>query len=86
MTAAPTRADVERAMSPTQKMVLRELAHHTLFPGYCEIMLQTGLKSFKAVDWVLDALERRGMVTRDSYGDYIATESGLRALNTRSAT
>jgi hypothetical protein len=69
----------DRPMTKTQRIVLRTLNSYVMFPGYCEIMLDTGLKSYKSVDWVLDALERRGLVTRDGE-DYVLTESGLAAL------
>ena len=68
-------------MSRAQRATLRTLAGHRLFPGYCEIMADTGLKSYKAVDWVLDALERREYVAVDDAGDYMVTESGYAALH-----
>jgi predicted transcriptional regulator len=68
-----------KPMTKTQRVVLRALNSYRLFPGYCELMLDTGLKSYKAVDWVLDALERRELVKRDGE-DYVLTEKGLNAL------
>lgn len=68
-----------KPMSKAQRVVLRSLNSDRLFPGYCELMLDTGLKSFKSVDWVLDALERRGLIKRDG-DDYVLTEAGLAAL------
>jgi hypothetical protein len=44
------------------------------------LMLETGCTSYKAVDWVLDALERRGYVSRAS-GDYQVTDAGRAALS-----
>lgn len=69
-----------RPMTDTQRAALRAIAGYHLFPGYCELMLDLGLTSYKAVDWVLDALERRGMVKRDEHGDYIVTDAGAAAL------
>jgi hypothetical protein len=66
-------------------MTLRELSRHHLFPGYCELMLQTGLKSYKSVDWVLDAVERRGYIEKDDDGDYIVTTAGRAILGLDSA-
>jgi hypothetical protein len=67
-------------LTRAQRCVLRELSGWHLFPGYCELMLQTGLKSFKSVDWVLEALERRKLVERDSEGDFVVTDSGREVL------
>jgi hypothetical protein len=71
-----------KPMSRAQRLTLNTLATHLLFPGYCEIMLDTGLKSYKAVDWVLDALERRQYIARDG-DDYIVTDAGRAALQSK---
>ena len=69
-------------MTPTQATVLQEMnSTGGRFDGYCEIMLQTGLTSYKAVDWVLDALERRGCIERDDCYGYRVTDTGRLALN-----
>lgn len=72
-----------RPMTAAQRAVLRELAAADgRFDGYCEIMLQTGLKSYKAVDWVLDALERRGYIVPNGHGDgYELTDAGRSAAD-----
>jgi hypothetical protein len=71
--------DTNKPMTKTQRVVLRALNSYVMFPGYCELMLDAGLKSYKSVDWVLDALERRELVKRDGE-DYVLTEKGLSAL------
>lgn len=71
---------IYEGMSPTQRKVLRLLNSYRLYPGHCELMLDTGLKSYKSVDWVLDALERRSLVSRDDHGDYVLTDAGRAAL------
>lgn len=78
-----TGQSISAPNTPAQRLVLQELNSHRLFPGYCELMLATGLKSYKAVDWVLDALERRGLVRRDDHGDYELTDNGRAALQVR---
>jgi hypothetical protein len=68
-------------MSSAQRSVLGVLASHRLFPGYFELMAHTGLNSYRAVDWVLDALERRAFIQRDASGeDYEVTDAGRAAL------
>jgi LexA DNA binding domain len=65
-----------KPMTATQRHVLRMLTHG--FPGYCELMARAGLRSYKSVDWVLDALARRGYVNPDD--EYLITDAGRAAL------
>lgn len=71
-----------KPMSKAQRVALEELAHcgGSGFPGYSELMLQLDLTSYKAVDWVLDALIRRGYLQDDNDGGYEVTDSGRAAL------
>lgn len=72
---------IAKPMSRAQRIVLRELDTPMGFTGYCELQMETGLSSYKAVDWVLDALERRGYITPNGHGDgYDITEAGKAAL------
>ena len=68
-----------RPLTAAQRAVLVELNGHILFPGYCELMLLTGLKSWTSVDWVVSALLRRGLLTGEN-GDIEVTEAGRKAV------
>lgn len=67
-----------KPMSRCQVIVLDQLSDLPSFPGYCELMLQTGITSYTAIDWVLDALARRGYV--DPEKEYTLTPAGEAAL------
>jgi hypothetical protein len=69
----------EHDMSAAQKILLKSLSLYG-FDGYCDAMSTTGCKSYKSVDWVLDALERRGYIHYVN-GDPEVTDAGRRALN-----
>jgi hypothetical protein len=67
-------------MTRAQRVVLRSL-DRPFFPGYCDLMQDAGLTSYTAVDWVLDALERRALIARNDHSDgYDITDAGRAAL------
>jgi hypothetical protein len=61
--------------SNAQWQVLEQFAHPG-FPGYSALMEATGCTSSTAVDWIIKALERRGLIQDDNEGGYCQTDSG----------
>jgi hypothetical protein len=73
-----------KPMSRAQRAALRLLDCPMGPGGYCDLMLETGCTSYKAVDWVLDALARRGFTEPDATRDWPAvTPAGRAALEAR---
>jgi hypothetical protein len=71
---------MSRPMSEAQRIVLRQFGSGKLMSGYCDLMLVTGLTSYTAIDLVFNALERRGFITHDYFGDRCLTDAGRLAL------
>lgn len=67
-----------KPMSRAQRGLLRGMAWSG-FNGYCEAMDDSGCGSWKQVDWVLDALERRGYINYEN-GEPCVTDAGRAAL------
>jgi hypothetical protein len=69
-------------MSRAQQIVLRRLVRSEgALEGYCDLLAETGLNNYRAVDWVLDALERRGFIAKNEHGDgYDVMDAGRAAL------
>lgn len=68
-------------MTRAQRAALHLLADPIGPGGYCDLMLDTGCTSYKAVDWVLDALARRGYTEVVDGRDWpVATAAGRAAL------
>jgi hypothetical protein len=75
-----------KPMSPTQEKMLRQLTMRHAHAGTAELMLQTGLTSAMAVDWVLNALHRRGLITFGDEGASVITDAGNAALGINTLT
>lgn len=67
-----------KPMSSAQRGLLLGMALSG-FDGYCQAMEDSGCSSWKSVDWVLDALERRGYINYEN-GEPRVTDAGRAAL------
>lgn len=67
-----------KELSRAQRIVLRHLCRNG-WRGYCELQQETGLSSYNAVGWVLDALERRNLIVQGRDVSYEVTSEGFAA-------